>query len=144
VQAVTARRALDFVLYVAIALALVASAIWAATTLGDVGLDRFVRWLVLSVSAALVFGYALPPFRTSMRRASFWAVALLLLGIHVGLFLAAYPSVQRRNVYWIFGLAAPFEVSGVGWVLIAAGFRPTLGQPRRRKKGGDRSGASQA
>ena len=71
VQAVTAERALDFVLYVAIALALVASIIWAAATLGDAGVDRFWRWVVLSGSAALVFGYALPPFRTSMRRPPF-------------------------------------------------------------------------
>ncbi len=131
----TRKRVLDFVAYIAIGIGLVLAMIWSVFAFGGAWMEKFFRWLLLAATTGFIFGYTLPPFRASMKRITFWTLVALLVLLHAALFLVAFPGVARRNTLWMFGLATPFECTGVIWVLNAAGFRQATGPRRPRSKG---------
>lgn len=118
----TSRRALDFVLYILLAVGLVALVLLVAAYTDWFDNDRLVRWGGLAAHTAIVFGYAIRSRKPLLTQPSFWAVLLVLLAAHLGLLIYVLANAKEWKAVW-FAFLVPIESTAIGAVLILTGHR---------------------
>jgi peptidoglycan/LPS O-acetylase OafA/YrhL len=102
------RRVRDFVLYIAIAVALAFGAIWSADHWHDVSHEAFLRWGGLGVNTLLLFGVAVYSRRSLVKRVRFWIVVAGLLVLHLSVFvLLLFKIVEHWSLFWFVLAYAP-------------------------------------
>jgi hypothetical protein len=126
------RRALDFAIYILIALTLVGLVIWGADHYPSVDANRFGKWLALVGNTAVLFGYAIKSGREFWRRRAFWLVISVFLASHLLVFSLILSSVQRFPFYW-FVVTYPIELSAIAIALDWVVDRRWLTRPIRKK-----------
>lgn len=126
------RRALDFVLYVVIALGLIAVG-FTYVTYGPVGWMPALRWWGLAGETAVVFGYTAKSLRPYWRIWRYWAGFVGLLAAHLVVLAVVLLRVDHFGLLW-------FVFIGYGeWVGLVYVFdlllrnSPRAGQPRFHK-----------
>lgn len=104
----TLKRVRDFALYSAIALAFCLSIIWYSFTNNEGGAELIGKWVGLSGTTAILFGYAIKSHRHCISLPSFWLIIMMLLAVHLSLFVVILVNVDNWKVFW-FVLAYPVE-----------------------------------
>jgi hypothetical protein len=95
----TIRRALDFVVYIAVSVAVLFSLAWCAEH--DIGSeDGLVRWGGLAFSTVVLFWYSVETYKRLIRRWTFWAVLLGLLTDRLLAFIAILPRLSEWRIVW--------------------------------------------
>jgi hypothetical protein len=82
------KRALDFVIYVSIGVALVAAVLLTATYAPNAWWADARIWKAL-IATAVPFGYALQLLRGSWGRTWFWGAWTAMLAVHIGVYVGA-------------------------------------------------------
>jgi hypothetical protein len=89
-------RVRDYVLYVAISIALVVAGITISHT--SINRDALNRWGGLVVYTAILFGYFIDDSRQFIRKWPFWKMIAILLSVH----LAAFGYILTHADVWKF------------------------------------------
>ena len=103
------RRAADFVVYVAIALAVGGGVVWYANASGPNGADLFGRWAGLAVNTAILFGYLLKDSRRFWHSRRLWVLLVLMLSAHLVIFSLILLRSTEWKIAW-FLVMYPVEV----------------------------------
>lgn len=98
----TAKRAMDFILYICIGLALGLLCI----AFAEYDIDS--KWLALLFETCLVFGFVIAQQRKSWTRPLFWIVLLVLFAIHLVAAILLLRPISRVRAAWV-GAAFVFE-----------------------------------
>jgi hypothetical protein len=110
----TVRRALDFVIYIALSVAVLFSIAWCAEH--NIGSEQgLVRWGGLAGSTVVLFWYFVETYKRLLKRWTFWAVLLGLLTVRLLAFIAILSRASEWRVVW-WGILLPLEI--VVFVLI--------------------------
>lgn len=123
-----ASRVRDYVIYIAIALALLGLGFWYVERGGRDLSAAAMKWLGLALNTPILFWYAVRDYRQDWRYPRFWGIVLALLIVHLGLFSIVLMQVDRLGLLW-FVLAIPFEIAGVAMVLLRFAYRPINNHP---------------
>jgi len=91
-------RLRDFVLYIAISLAVAAAAIGVAQA--NVSHDAFIRCGGLIMNTSLLFGYFIADSRNLWRKWSFWVMTTALLSVHLIAFALVLTHVSEWKLIW--------------------------------------------
>ena len=121
----TAKRVLDFVVYIAIGLVVGIFLMWLAFHSDRSGAE-IGKWLGLAVNTPIVFGYAIKGSRPSRKRASFWGTIFLLLCVHLLASIYVLRQIEELKAFWWI-VIVPAESIVINAILFAMGFRP--GEP---------------
>jgi hypothetical protein len=125
----TARRVLDFAIYVCVGLVLVLAIAWGAVWADSPSSWVFGRWVGLAVNTLIVFGCTVRDNASSLRRPSLLALLAALLAVHVSAFVVLLERVPEWGLgWWLF--LTPTEYFAIGAILVLAGRRSN--GPRRR------------
>ena len=99
-------RVIDYVLYIAIALALVFFSIVTSKWSHEV----FIRWCGLVFFTSCLFGYFVQESRKFLRSWRFWKITAALLALHLLLFAAILINAQEWRLPWFIGMALEYPV----------------------------------
>jgi hypothetical protein len=108
-------RLKDLVLYVGIALLILAAAIAYSVIAARMGAsdENLLAWLWTIAAAAIVFGYLIYYKRKLTRRFSFWAFISALVATHFASYLLLFQWLKEVPLWWIsFAIAPEFVVLG--------------------------------
>lgn len=108
----------DYMLYVAIGVFLVASVLWGA--MHDVPSNR----LIFGWFTALVFGIVIATYRAWLRSGRFWTVLSCMLLMHVAVFAPILPHGLEVRAGWYGWVVLPLELVAIDAALGRAGIRP--------------------
>jgi hypothetical protein len=108
------KRALDFVLYALIGVALYLGVLWFAIEGGQ--RDSLGKWGGLALFTAVLFGSVIVSKRQSIRRLLFWAALFVVFAIHLALFAVVLRQVNEWRAIW-WALLYPFENVAIDAVL---------------------------
>ncbi len=116
------RRIRDFVLYVAIAVAVVAFALLYAVRSAKSGSSGRLplRWLGLGATTAVVFGYVLRPCKRYYHLVRFWVAFVGLFALHLGVYIVVLLHVEQWGLAW-FAIITPVEIFVMGLILCTVG-----------------------
>jgi hypothetical protein len=103
------QRAVDFGLYIAVALALAAGLVWYASASGPNGADQFGRWGGLAINTAILFGYMIKDSRENWNVPTFWVLTLAMLFAHLVVFTLILLHAQEWKVLWLL-VMYPIEI----------------------------------
>lgn len=123
----TAKRAVDFVLYISIGLALGLLCI----AFAEYDIDS--KWLGLLFETCLVFGFVIAQQRKSWTRPLFWIVLLVLFAIHVLAWILLLRQISNLRATWV-GTAFFFEAVVCTVLLDVAVSRRTAVRNFRRQR----------
>lgn len=103
------RRVVDFVFYVAIAVAIViAVLLWASHTRGELNL----KWVGLVVITPITFGYAIRDTKEFWKKRLYWLVTGLLLLVHLAVYIPVLRDVDQVPLLWF------AAINAVEWIAI--------------------------
>jgi ABC-type Fe3+-siderophore transport system permease subunit len=108
----SASRVRDYVLYVLIGLALLASGMIYVTYFSEHLVDP--KWIGMSLSTLLTFGYPISWGRSSWPYWQFWSILGFLLGIHTVTYIFGLERVKQ------FPMLLFFLITVLEWNLISA------------------------
>ena len=91
-------RVRDYVLYIAIAVAVGALAILIART--SITQDALTRWGGLAINTAVLYGYFISDSRRFFRKWQFWGLTALLLAVHLTAFAIVLTHVEEWKLMW--------------------------------------------
>lgn len=110
-----AKRIGDFLIYIAIALALACVAIWLAGR-AEIDSNAFIKWGGLVANTLVLFGSNAVSHRRLLRRSKFWVVLSASLVVHLAIFLALFIIIEHWSLFW-FIVAYPIENAALDRVL---------------------------
>ena len=84
---ITPRRLGDFTLYIFIGIAVALSVFWYISREDRGGAELIVKWVGLTGTTLILFGYAIREHKLFASRISFWLVISLLLSLHTVIFV---------------------------------------------------------
>jgi chromate transport protein ChrA len=123
-------RLLDFVIYVAIGVAVVLAVLWGAEHYGP-DTQPLAKWGGLTATALVLFGYAIREYWACRRQKSFWLTLCALVFAHVLGFSIVLVNVHQWKVLW-FVFAFPLENLAIDAALAFTGHRRAPRGWRRR------------
>ena len=103
------QRALDFAIYIAIALAVSAGLIWYSAVSPPNGADLFGRWGGLAINTAILYGYMVQDSRALWHRPLFWTIIVSMLCVHLFVFIVVLLRAEEWRVLWFLAMY-PTEV----------------------------------
>jgi cell division protein FtsW (lipid II flippase) len=92
-------RVRDYLLYIAISLALVGMIF--ALARSNVPEPAFKKWFAFAFYTAFVFGFVIEKSRAARRKRAFWIFMVVVLAIQYCVFLMFIPRVDKANLVWI-------------------------------------------
>jgi peptidoglycan/LPS O-acetylase OafA/YrhL len=101
-------RIRDFVIYIAIGFAFVGLLIVVAKT--GVSQDVYIRWGGLAFMTAVLFGYFISNSGRFLREWRFWALAAILMLVHLAAFAVILTHVDEWKLIWFVGMAIEYPV----------------------------------
>ena len=99
-------RVIDYVLYIAIAFALVFFAILSSKW----SHEAFIRWGGLVFCTSCLFGYFVQESREFLRSRRFWKTTATLLAVHLLLFAAILTTAEAWRLPWFVVMAVEYPV----------------------------------
>jgi hypothetical protein len=106
---VTARRLRDFLIYIAIALAIGLGIAWYAYAGPPTQSDAIARWGGLALNTIVLFEYMIRDSKPVWRVPAFWVLMLAMLSAHIVVFAAILLHARAWKVLW-FLVMYPIEV----------------------------------
>src|SRR5579884_1609144 len=94
------KRLLDFLAYIAIALAIGFAIIWYAHYGDPHGGEKLAKWGGLAGNTALLYGAAVKAYGAAWRNWRFWAALLALLDAHLTVFVLVLTHVEHWKAVW--------------------------------------------
>lgn len=123
----TAKRAVDFILYICIGLALGLLCI----AFAEYDIDS--KWLALLFETCLVFGFVIAQQRKSWKHSLFWIVLLILFAIHVLASILLLRQISNLRAAWV-GIAFVFEAAAFTVLLDVVASRLAAVKPFRSQR----------
>jgi hypothetical protein len=127
----TLKRARDFAVYIAVGIVFGLAIVWYGFSSDRSGTEAIGKWVGLTGTTLILFGYAIRSHGRFISRLSFWLVILASLVVHLSVFIVILENVQRWKVVW-FVLAFPLENIAIDAALSATG-HDVLGRRRPRR-----------
>ena len=112
----TFKRAGDLALYVAIGIAFVVSAFWAADHDVAAKWPLVGRFVVLCANTAVIFGYSIRGNRRLWSNNRYWLLMAGLLAVHLVAFSAVLMNVEEWRLTWWIPII-PIEIGLVAFVI---------------------------
>jgi hypothetical protein len=111
----TLKRARDFAVCIAVGIIFGLAVAWYGFSSKGSGAELIGRWVGLTGTTLILFGYAIRSHGRFISRLSFWLVMLALLVVHLSVFIVILGKVEHWKVLW-FVLAYPVDSGTVGTV----------------------------
>jgi hypothetical protein len=100
-------RVIDYVLYIAIAFALVFFTIFVSSKWSH---EVFIRWGGLGFFTFCLYGFFVQESRKFLRIRRFWEITAILLVIHLVIFAAILTHVEQWRLPWFIVMAFEYPV----------------------------------
>lgn len=126
----TARRTLDFAVYLVIALSIGFTIVWFAYKSEGTRNDVIERWGGLILNTAILYGYIVKESRPFWHAWGFWLAIISVLILHLLMFAVLLQRVEHWSVLWflfMYPVEIPVLAIACDW---AVGV--TRGEPRYR------------
>jgi hypothetical protein len=116
----TLKRVRDFALYIAVGIVFSLGVVWYSFTSNGSGTETIGKWVGLTGTTLILFGYAIRTHRRFISQVSFWLVILALLVVHLSVFIVILEKVEHWKVLW-FVFAYPVENIAIDAALSVTG-----------------------